>query len=178
MHSKEALSVEDAFYQGKQKDPWPTEDCTSVFHVLEGIEQCAHATEATWRYGIPQYPGPPPPESIESSNRRRLPHSWRSEGTSFGEICSLLQSGCLVLTFNFVSSAWDNPGGVIDAARGEDIDDGHAILAVGTASIGSETVIVVKNSWGEDWGDGGYGYVTASYIDNYLLETYAFGSAA
>ncbi|MDI1320357.1 MAG: C1 family peptidase, partial [bacterium] len=48
---------------------------------------------------------------------------------------------------------------------------GHAVTIVGyTCPTGrlEDTVFLFKNSWGPDWGQGGYGTVTYGYLSNYL----------
>ena len=41
---------------------------------------------------------------------------------------------------------------------------GHALLAVGWALIDGKKYIMFKNSWGEEWGSGGYGYLPEEYF--------------
>ncbi len=52
-------------------------------------------------------------------------------------------------------------------------NSGHAVTLVGyrcpTGRI-EDTVFIFKNSWGTDWGQGGYGIVTYGYLDKYLHE--------
>ncbi|UXR63904.1 C1 family peptidase [Bdellovibrio bacteriovorus] len=42
---------------------------------------------------------------------------------------------------------------------------GHAVLIVGYDD--EKKVFLFKNSWGEDWGLGGYGFVTFDHVDGY-----------
>ena len=51
----------------------------------------------------------------------------------------------------------------IDAAPGGQTPGNHAVLAVG---IDAPDRLIVKNSWGPGWGDGGYGFVTPRYYDH------------
>ena len=43
-------------------------------------------------------------------------------------------------------------------------DGGHAMLCVGYSE--PDQVFIVRNSWGEDWGDGGYCYIPYDYMAN------------
>jgi hypothetical protein len=50
-------------------------------------------------------------------------------------------------------------------------NSGHAVTLVGYKSATGrieDTVFIFKNSWGADWGQGGYGTVTYGYLLNYL----------
>jgi C1A family cysteine protease len=48
---------------------------------------------------------------------------------------------------------------------------GHAITLVGYRSPTGrieDAVFIFKNSWGVDWGQGGYGTMSYAYLNNYL----------
>ena len=50
-------------------------------------------------------------------------------------------------------------------------NSGHAVTLVGYKSPSGrieDAVFIFKNSWGVDWGQGGYGTVTYDYLSNYL----------
>lgn len=75
----------------------------------------------------------------------------------------------------------DKQGGKIPfPSKGEKIEGGHAIMAVGyddsltvtNQDDGSETTgaIMIRNSWGTEWGDEGYGWLPYEYVLKGLAE--------
>jgi len=69
-------------------------------------------------------------------------------------------------------------GKIPSPARGESVLGGHAVLAVGyddSLPIGSgdnEKVgaFLIRNSWGESWGERGYGWLPYEYVLGGLAE--------
>ena len=47
---------------------------------------------------------------------------------------------------------------------GDKVRGGHAVTAVGYDDF--QEVFIVRNSWGEGWGDKGYFYMPYAYITN------------
>jgi hypothetical protein len=82
------------------------------------------------------------------------------------EIVSKLDSGVPVLMSISVSDAFYMPGndGVIDSAEKPDPTRRHAVVAVGHGVRRSERVILIRNSWGPDWGIEGYAWLTEFYL--------------
>jgi len=48
--------------------------------------------------------------------------------------------------------------GVLKSGCGDNLD--HAVLAVGYTKIGNDEAFIVKNSWGPEWGNNGYVYIS------------------
>jgi len=71
--------------------------------------------------------------------------------------------------------------GVVSTAFAEDpeesIDDaGHATLAVGyqdDPAVEGGGYLIVKNSWGTDWGDSGLGYMTYKWAEKNIRDAQA-----
>jgi C1A family cysteine protease len=65
------------------------------------------------------------------------------------------------------------PGGVVPVPRDTDHSfGGHAITVVGWDpadgfGVAEGAYFKVKNSWGTEWGDGGYGYLPQAYVEQW-----------
>ena len=58
---------------------------------------------------------------------------------------------------------------IIKKIPGDRDTGNHALVAVGHGTIGADTLVLVRNSWGEDWADRGYAWITRAYLANRLL---------
>jgi C1A family cysteine protease len=81
--------------------------------------------------------------------------------------------GCLMEGFPFVFgftvfesffSISSNGKMPLPNTNNESIAGGHAVMAVGYDD--EKRVFIVRNSWGDDWGDAGYFYMPYSYLTN------------
>jgi C1A family cysteine protease len=96
------------------------------------------------------------------------------------EVREILEQGeAVVLSLQFVVQAWfgASDDGFVDAAPGEPVENGHAVIAVGVGACNGSEVIEFKNSWGPEWGDSGYGYLTDGYWRRYGKAAYALAVA-
>ena len=78
-----------------------------------------------------------------------------------------------MLTTSMLSDSFYLPGndGVVDVVPGEGPDPTrrHAVVAVGHGIRNGERLILVRNSWGEEWGVSGYGWLTESFLRPRLI---------
>lgn len=83
----------------------------------------------------------------------------------------LANNGPILAGLN-VDATWDNAkstGGKLVAFQPSTTRGGHAVCIVGYTSDG----FIIRNSWGTNWGDNGFGYATPNYIaDGFFAESY------
>jgi C1A family cysteine protease len=96
------------------------------------------------------------------TNLLKNTQQWKSWLASTGPILAGLN----------VDSTWDNAGstaGKLDVFDPNSIRGGHAICIVGYTA----DRFIIRNSWGTTWGDKGFGYASAAYINAaFFAESY------
>lgn len=166
--------------------------------------------EEYWPYNIDDFDMEPSAfcygfaQSYQAINYFRLD----PPGTSPEDLLNLIKTNLaagLPSMFGFtvytsINQADNNKGKIPFPTRGERVEGGHAIVAVGynndveitnaNNKKGAETVgaFLIRNSWGTEWGDHGYGWLPYEYVlrgladdwwsilKNEWVETGAFGA--
>lgn len=116
---------------------------------------------------------PPAPIIEEARNHQRVfVHQLpgRDNATRINNVVQALNAGVPVA----VGMAWPNyrslRTGYLSGQKPME-GAGHAVTLVGYRSATGrleDTVFIFKNSWGANWGQGGYGTVTYNYLHHYL----------
>jgi C1A family cysteine protease len=163
------LSVEDALWAAHKQGGSARREQTTVQRALSGLDQHGHAHEAAWPYGSPAFPASRPRRARRGENRCRLGPWRRLDNARYDTLIPDLEQGLsAVVTVRFVPLAWQDDGWV-DADAGGIVEGGHAVLAVGAqqeaASVPNH--VIIKNSWGPNWGAEGYGFISERYLRHY-----------
>lgn len=100
--------------------------------------------------------------------QERLPlraprHEFRCLSLQLFHIPDVFRFGFTVLT-SFSSEQTRKTGVMVMPQPGDKVRGGHAVTAVGFDDF--KQVFIVRNSWGEGWGDKGYFYMPYEYITN------------
>jgi hypothetical protein len=88
-------------------------------------------------------------------------------------IAAVLATGADVWLSMNIGSTWMNPHGdtIADWSPAQ-IEGGHAILFAGYRHKDGQRQFLVHNSWGKDWGDGGYAWVSENAVRQYIKHAY------
>ncbi len=122
--------------------------------------------ETVWPYDISQFAVQPSPQAYaDATQEKALVYMRVSQRLS--QVRGCLAAG-FPFTFGFAvyesfeSQAVADTGIVPLPAPGEALLGGHAVCAAGYDD--SQQCFIVRNSWGSQWGDSGYGYMPYAYL--------------
>jgi C1A family cysteine protease len=106
------------------------------------------------------------PSSVltEKGKKNRIVTGYKTVTTLSGVKKSLSDGMPVVLAMRVFSSMSNTPkSGLLPMPTSKDtFQGGHAVLAVGYDN--EKRVVIVRNSWGTDWADGGYFYMPYEYL--------------
>ncbi len=123
---------------------------------------------ANWPYDVTQYTTRPPDACYAAAQHVRALRYQRLDH-ALGALKGCLAEGYpFVFGFtvyeNFESILVKDTGVAPLPAQDERVIGGHAVMAVGYDD--ARAALLVRNSWGPDWGDKGYFYLPYDYIFN------------
>jgi len=125
-------------------------------------------SETTWPYDVDKFAEKPSEDCYtEALNNQVL--EYAAVDQSLDQIKSCLVCGFPIIfgftVFESFMSEQVASTGIVPMPRVNEVTDGgHAVLAVGYDD--SKHAVIVRNSWGESWGDKGYFYLPYEYITN------------
>lgn len=128
--------------------------------------------ESDWPFvHIPDWPGVEPVGLDAKAKWFRVHHYQRIRSSQDCRFI-LADNNLPVAAFEITNQWFDAPGGVIRMPNEDDeIIGSHAVAIVGFDL--SRRCFRFVNSWGEEWGAKGFGYLPFAYFDKYLVEAWA-----
>jgi C1A family cysteine protease len=142
--------------------------------IRDGLKVVAkgYPDESLWPYDIARFAVIPPPDIYRAARKDRVTRYYRVPTDATAMKTALLLGFPVVVGFSVFpgmeSDAAAHTGVVPMPGRDEAPLGGHAVLLVGydDRGDGQPGRWICRNSWGEDWGDGGYFYVPYGYLDS------------
>lgn len=138
--------------------------------IRDGMKVLAAAgapPETDWPYDVAAFRRKPPKQAYADAAAHKVSAFQRVARPINHWQAALAAKRPVVFGFSVYESfeAGDWPNYLLPMPeRGEQLLGGHAVLAVGYATINGKLCVRVRNSWGTSWGDGGYFWMPAEYL--------------
>jgi len=137
-----------------------------VTRISKGKGCC---NEEVWKY-IPQDKSSKPKNADSDAKRHRSLDYYRIKNEKQLKY-ALAMAGPVVVSFKiFKNFHYPKKGRITMPSRAENSIGIHSVALIGYNNNKKE--FKLKNSWGTEWGENGYGYLPYGYLDMYMMEAY------
>ncbi len=174
----EDLSEEALYWGCKQLDGKPTPG-TRFSSAGTALMKWGQPVEAAWPYDPKRDDSKPYPADSPAPGADWFHGALRAIPVTVQSICAELASNRAVAVSLRLTAGFHHTtdGHIVVPGPGEQFLGRHAVLIVGSSGDGLQqaTEFVFRNSWGESWGDRGYGYLPVGYLDlGHILQAWVF----
>jgi Papain family cysteine protease len=155
------------YYNARALDGSTHEDeGTYLANCVKVVRKYGACSEEIWPFQLGQIKAKPPKAAYKDGVRFRIEDA-ASVAVDLDTMRACLAEGYpfvfgLQLFESFTGSGGNGGLVAMPDPENETHNGGHAMLCVGYSD--SDQVFVVRNSWGPEWGDGGYCYVPYAYM--------------
>lgn len=169
-HGDESWDVSRLFvyYNARARQGCETEDeGTEIVDAIESLRAYGACSEETWPYEPDSVNEEPHAEAYEEASNF-IVEDMKRVRTNLQQWKQVLAEGYPIIFALKLYSSFDQhkqrglvptPG---QREAGREGHGGHAMLCVGYSD--PDRVFIVRNSWGEEWGDRGYCYIPYNYL--------------
>ncbi|CAF3113827.1 unnamed protein product [Rotaria sp. Silwood2] len=160
------------YYNGRAKKDQTaaiTDKGCSMTNAIEALEEFGTCFESLWPYDISSVNVRPPDEAYEQAKDHQITSAFKIN-IDLHEMKSCLAQGFPFAFGLRLYKSFDKAGktGFVPMPNQDEQSRSehgrHALLAVGYSD--QSRVFIVRNSWGDDWGDQGYCYIPYDYLAN------------
>jgi hypothetical protein len=168
----EPLSCEYLFFKAQGRAGKPPTAGASLVTMLDALRFDGQPAEVDWPYLL-ESPNELsdwlPPDPVGPLYRR---NGKRDEG-NLSVLRKYLDAGVPIILMSYLSASFYRPTeeAVVAPAADEvpDHNARHAVIAVGYGSWNGQIAILVRNSWGANWGEKGYAWLTEAFLASRLF---------
>jgi len=162
----EPLSCEFLFYHAQRRANRKPSQGAMLDATLDALRHDGQPHESGWLYLVDDpadFSKWVPPAGVAPVFRRAGEEKRSAMDTIIAELTQ--ERPIIVLTRLSWSFDWVKPDGIVDEATGEkpEMSRRHAVIAVGHGDVRGQRAVLIRNSWGDGWGAGGYGWLTEKY---------------
>ncbi len=169
-----ALSCEYLFYHAQRRASRPADSGATLAAMLDAMGLDGQPVESDWPY-MNTCPSNRNSWSPPSTVKELFARTSSAQDEKLTFIITALDRGNPVILLSLLSTSFFNPttDGVVDAATTEKLNFGlrHAMVAVAHGKINGSVSILVRNSWGPNWGLDGHAWLTQNFIEPRIFHT-------
>lgn len=136
----------------------------SITDAVKSLCEWGVCPESTWPYSDDREDDQPS-DSCYAEAAKHVATTACAVGTDINDLkCCLSRGLPFAFGFDVYDSFWsiDSSGMMPMPSSDEGIAGGHAVCAVGYDD--SKQVLIVRNSWGQGWGDNGFFYMPYQFV--------------
>ncbi|HWA22341.1 MAG TPA: C1 family peptidase [Caulobacterales bacterium] len=172
LHPGCALSRLKLYYDERVIEGTVNEDAGAMIRTsVKALSKAGAAREALWPYDVAKFTRKPAAAAVKDGKRHTIAAYQRLAPSQY-RAC-LAGGSPFIIGFSvyesFESDATASTGRVTMPKRGESMIGGHAICVVGYKKRWGAMHYECRNSWGADWGNAGYFWMPAAYLENLSL---------
>jgi len=152
------------YFNGRNLDHGVGHSGESITSAIKSVLKYGVCPEKMWPY-VKNHVDTKPPSKCYSEGLHHRATSAHHVGTHLDDIKKCLSMGFPVVFGFWVYKSFmhaKDSGKMPMPSHGEQVLGGHAVCAVGYDD--SKHVLIVRNSWGDHWGDHGFFYMPYKFV--------------
>lgn len=139
-----------------------------IRNAIKAVVKFGYPVEDLWPYVIREFKTVPSEAAQKAAWKERI-KAYERVDRDLNHFREILSAGYpIILGFSVYDSIFRTDvrrtGGIPVPKRGEKLQGGHAVLACGYDD--NRQALIIRNSWGEHWGEKGYGYLPYAFIES------------
>jgi C1A family cysteine protease len=162
------------YYEERKLERTVDEDSgATIRDGMKVLAQIGVCPEADYPYDITKYTQAPSVKAIADAAQYRIIEYHRVADLNSLKV-ALSEGLPVVFGFkvyeSFESKEVSRTGEIPMPKKAEQLLGGHAVLVVGYLDTGKSGNLIVRNSWGDDWGDHGYCYMPYRVFNKLVMD--------